>query len=34
MLVGQQEEHPARKKLRDEVLAWLSAWSVPQITHI
>jgi len=22
--VGRQEEHPARKKLSDEVLAWLS----------
>jgi len=24
LLVGSQEEHPARKKLSDEVLAWLS----------
>jgi len=26
-LVGRQEEHPACKKLSDEVLVWLSAWS-------
>jgi len=26
LLVGQQEGHPACKKLRDGVLAWLSAW--------
>jgi len=26
-LVGQQEEHPAHKKLSDEVLVWLSVWS-------
>jgi len=25
VLVGHQEEHPACKKLSDEVLAWLSA---------
>jgi len=24
LLVGRQEEHPACKKLTDEVLAWLS----------
>jgi len=28
LLVGRQEEHPDRKKLSDEVLAWLSIWSV------
>ena len=28
LLVGRQEEHLARKKLSDEVLAWLSVWSV------
>jgi len=27
LLVGHQEEHPARKKLSDEVLVWLSVWS-------
>jgi len=26
-LVGQQEKHPACKKLSDEVLMWLSLWS-------
>jgi len=26
-LVAQQKEHPACKKLSDEVLAWLSLWS-------
>ena len=31
MLVGRQEEHPARKKLSDDVLAWLSVWSVVQM---
>jgi len=25
LLVGRQEEHPARKNLSDEVLAWLSS---------
>ena len=30
LLVGRQEEHPARKKLGDGVLAWLSVWSVVQ----
>ena len=30
-LVGHQEEHPARKKLSDGVLAWLSVWSVVQM---
>jgi len=27
LLVGRQEEHPAYKKLSDEVLVWLSVWS-------
>ena len=27
LLVGRQEEHPAHKKLSDEVLVWLSVWS-------
>ena len=31
LLVGQQEGHPACKKLSDEVLAWLSVWSDVQI---
>ena len=31
LLVGHQEEHPACKKLSDEVLVWLSAWSEVQI---
>ena len=26
LLVGQQEGHPACKKLSGEVLAWLAAW--------
>jgi len=25
--VGRQEEHPACKKMSDEVLAWLSVWN-------
>jgi len=29
-LVGQQEGHPARKKLSGGVLAWLSVWSKVQ----
>ena len=29
-LVGQQEGHPACKKLSGEVLAWLSVWSEVQ----
>ena len=32
LLVGWQEEHPARKKTSDEVLAWLSVWSEVQMT--
>ena len=34
LLVGHQEEHPARKKLSDGVLAWLSVWSVVQMICI
>jgi len=34
LLVGHQEEHPACKKLSDEVLAWLSVWSEVQIVCI
>ena len=30
LLVGQQEGHPACKKLSGEVLAWLSVWSQVQ----
>jgi len=30
LLVGQQEGHPACKKLSGGVLAWLSAWSEMQ----
>ena len=30
LLVGQQEGHPAGKKLSSEVLAWLSLWSKVQ----
>ena len=30
LLVGRQEGHPACKKLRGEVLAWLSVWSKVQ----
>jgi len=28
LLVGQQEEHLACKKLSDDVLAWLSVWTL------
>jgi len=31
LLVGQQEGHPACKKLSGEVLAWLSVWSEVQV---
>jgi len=31
LLVGQQEGHPACKKLSGEVLAWLSVWSKVQM---
>ena len=34
LLVGRQEEHPAGKKLTDEVLVWLSVWSEVQIVCI
>jgi len=34
LLVGRQEEHPACKKLSDEVLAWLSVWSEVQMIWI
>jgi len=34
LLVGRQEEHPASKKLSDEVLAWLSLWSEVQLICI
>jgi len=34
LLVGHQEEHPARKKLSDGVLVWLSVWSVAQMISI
>jgi len=34
VLVGCQEEHLACKKLSDEVLAWLSVWSVVQLVCI
>jgi len=34
LLAGPQEEHPARKKLSDGVLAWLSVWSVVQMICI
>jgi len=34
LLFGRQEEHPARKKLSDGVLAWLSVWSVVQMICI
>jgi len=31
LLVGHQEEHPARKKLSVAVLSWLSVWSKVQM---
>jgi len=34
LLVGRQEEHPAWKKLSDEVLMWLSVWSEVQLICI
>jgi len=34
LLVGHQEEHLAYKKLSDEVLKWLSAWSEEQVICI
>jgi len=34
LLVSHQEEHPACKKLSDEVLTWLSVWSEMQVICI
>jgi len=34
LLVGQQEGHPACKKLSGGVLAWLSVWSEVQTCHL
>jgi len=34
LLVGQQEGHPADKKLGGEILAWLSVWSEVQMICI
>jgi len=34
LLVGHHEEHPACKKLTDEVLVWLSVWIEVQIVCI
>ena len=34
LLVGHQEEHPACKKLSDEMLVWLSVCSEMQIVCI
>ena len=34
LLAGHQEEHPACKKLSDEVLVWLSVWSEVHIVCI
>jgi len=34
LLAGHQQEHPACKKLTDEVLAWLSVWSEVQMICI
>jgi len=34
LLVGHQEEHPACKKLNDEVLGWLCVWSKEQMRCI
>jgi len=34
LLVRHQEEHPACRKLRDEVLEWLSVWSKVQMICI
>ena len=33
LLVERQEQHPARTKLSDEVLAWLSVWSKVQTAN-
>jgi len=32
--VGLQEQHPASKKLSDEVLAWFSVWNEVQMICI
>jgi len=34
LLAGRQEEHPACKKMSDEVLVWLSIWNDMQIVCI
>jgi len=34
LLIGWQEEYPARKRLSDSVLVWLSVWSEVQMTCI
>jgi len=34
LLVWHQEEHPACRNWRDEVLAWLSVWNKVQMTYI
>jgi len=34
LFVGHQEEHPACRKLSDEVLAWLSVWNEVQMICI
>jgi len=34
LLVGHQEEHPACRKVSDEVLAWLCVWSEMQMSCI
>jgi len=34
LLVGHQKEHPACKKLSDQLLAWLSVWSEVQVICI
>ena len=33
LLVGRQEEHPACKKLSDEVLTWLPVWNEVQFVY-
>jgi len=34
LLIGRQDEHPASKKLSDEVLAWLFVWSKVQMIQL
>jgi len=34
LLVGRQKEHPAYKKLSDEVMVWLSVWNEVQMICI